>query len=92
MKWSYILFLPAVVSIVWALVIVLTKKRLTSAQALFSLSLLVSADGGGTWKRELDLARGEGEYSYPAVIFTGSELLITYTWNRKSVAFARVEI
>ena len=56
------------------------------------LSLLVSADGGGTWKRELDLARGEGEYSYPAVIFTGSELLITYTWNRKSVAFARVEI
>ena len=43
MKWSYILFLPAVVSIVWALVIVLTKKRLTSAQALFSLSLLVSA-------------------------------------------------
>ncbi len=43
MKWSYILFLPAVMSIVWALVIVLTKKRLTSAQALFSLSLLVSA-------------------------------------------------
>ena len=43
MKWSFILFLPAVVSIVWALVIVLTKKRLTSAQALFSLSLLVSA-------------------------------------------------
>ena len=37
MKWSFILFLPAVVSIVWALVIVLTKKRLTSAQALFSL-------------------------------------------------------
>ena len=56
------------------------------------LSILVSSDGGQSWKRELDLARGEGEYSYPAVIAEGGELLVTYTWNRKSIAFARVEI
>ena len=54
------------------------------------LSLLVSADGGRSWKRELDLARGKGEFSYPAVVVSGRELLITYTWNRRSVAFARV--
>ncbi|MBQ3708836.1 MAG: exo-alpha-sialidase [Clostridia bacterium] len=56
------------------------------------LSLLVSSDGGRSWKRELDLARGEGEYSYPAVIFAQGELLVTFTWNRKTVAFARVGI
>jgi predicted neuraminidase len=56
------------------------------------LSLLVSGDGGRTWKREIDLARGEGEYSYPAVIASGRELYITYTWNRRSVAFARVAL
>ncbi len=56
------------------------------------LSLLVSSDGGHSWKREIDLARSEGEYSYPAVIAEGGELLVTYTWNRKSIAFARVEI
>ena len=56
------------------------------------LSVLVSGDGGRTWKRELDLARGEGEYSYPAVIAADGELLVTFTWNRRTVAFARIEI
>ena len=35
------------------------------------LSLFVSESGGQTWKRELDLAAGPGEYSYPAVISAG---------------------
>lgn len=43
MKWSYILFLPALVSIAWAFVIILTKKHLTHAQVIFCLSLLVDA-------------------------------------------------
>ncbi len=43
MKWSYILYLPAVVSIAWALIIALTKKHLTHAQILFCLSLMVDA-------------------------------------------------
>ncbi len=43
MKWSYILFLPALISIFWAFIIILTRKRLTHAQILFTLSLLVDA-------------------------------------------------
>ena len=43
MIWSYILYLPAVVSIVWALVIVLTKKHLTHGQILFCFTLIVDA-------------------------------------------------
>lgn len=43
MKWSFILYLPAVVSIAWALVIALTKKHLTHAQILFCLLLMINA-------------------------------------------------
>lgn len=43
MKWSLILYLPAVISIVWALAIALTKRHLTNAQILFCLSLVVNA-------------------------------------------------
>ena len=56
------------------------------------LSLFVSGDGGQTWEHSLDLAQGEGEYSYSAVICADGELLVTFTWNRRSVAFARVQI
>lgn len=41
MKWSYILFLPALVSFLWALATVLLKKQLTRAQLLQSLTLLL---------------------------------------------------
>ncbi len=43
MKWSYILYLPAIVSIAWAIIIALTKKHPTTAQILFCLSLMVNA-------------------------------------------------
>lgn len=43
MKWSFILYLPAVVSMVWALIIALTKKHPTPAQILFCLLLIVNA-------------------------------------------------
>lgn len=43
MKWSFILYLPAVVAIGWAIFIALTKKRLTHAQILFCLTLMVNA-------------------------------------------------
>lgn len=42
MKWSFILFLPAIVSIVWALFTTMSKRRLTRAQLLLALMLLVS--------------------------------------------------
>lgn len=41
MKWSYILFLPTVVSFIWALATVLLKKQLTRAQLLQSLTLIL---------------------------------------------------
>ena len=43
MKWSYILYVPAIVSMLWAVIIVLTKKHLTHAQILFCLSLMLNA-------------------------------------------------
>lgn len=41
MKWSYILFLPAVVSIGWSFFTALSKRHLTRAQLLMSLTLLI---------------------------------------------------
>lgn len=43
MKWSYILFLPAIVSAAWALVITVLKRRPTRAQVILSLMLLIEA-------------------------------------------------
>ena len=56
------------------------------------LSLFVSESGGQTWKRELDLAAGPGEYSYPAVISAGDRIYCTFTWQRKRICFCEVEI
>ena len=45
------------------------------------LNVALSHDGR-TWRDCLVLARGFGEYSYPAVIQTGDGLVhITYSWN-----------
>jgi predicted neuraminidase len=56
------------------------------------LSLAVSDDGGGTWRKVLDLDAEEGrEFSYPAIIESrDGRLLITYTWKRLRVAYAVV--
>ena len=43
MRWSYILFLPALVSAVWALVIVMGQRRPTRAQVILSLMLLIES-------------------------------------------------
>lgn len=43
MKWSYILYLPAIVSMAWAIIIALTKKHPTHAQILFCIALIVDA-------------------------------------------------
>ncbi len=61
-----------------------------------SLSLALSFDNGATWPKELNIARddrepAEGErrpeFSYPAVIHDGDTIVVTYTWNRKKVAY-----
>ena len=43
MKWSYIVYLPAIVSAVWALVIVMGHRRPTRSQVVLSLMLLIES-------------------------------------------------
>ena len=70
------------------------------------LVLTFSADGGRTWpttvtlededppvdeeRVKLDRAHRANEFSYPAVVATGDEILVTYTWKRKRICFRRV--
>ncbi len=59
------------------------------------ISLFLSHDNGETWVKEMDLAArqqdGEGEFSYPAVIYEDGVLHITFTYKRKSVMYCAVE-
>lgn len=43
MKWSYIMYLPALVSAIWALVIVMGRRRPTRSQVILSLMLMIEA-------------------------------------------------
>ena len=52
------------------------------------LSLLVSSDGGETWPARIDVETAPGEYSYPALIATPEGVALTWTWNRRRIAFA----
>lgn len=51
------------------------------------LHLAVSEDNGDTWTDLMTLEDIPGEYSYPAIISDGDKLYITYTYNRKNIAF-----
>ena len=56
------------------------------------LSVSLSFDNGETWEARVDLETVEGEFSYPAIISCGNRLYMTYTWNRRVVAYAEAEI
>ena len=56
------------------------------------LTVVCSSDNGKTWGAGVVLESMPGEYSYPAIVSHGSELLITYTWNRKKICFASIII
>lgn len=56
------------------------------------LTLFLSGDNGETFQKLTDLETEPGEYSYPAVIAHGNTLHITYTWNRKSIAYREMEL
>jgi len=61
--------------------------------ARWPLRLAVSADGGETWPRSLDIETVEGEFSYPSVIPVGEDrVACSYTWRRERIAgwFGRV--
>ena len=53
------------------------------------LSLAVSFDNGKTWPKILDIDAGdkEDEFSYPGVIHYGDTIAVSYTWNRKKIAY-----
>ncbi|AMO55886.1 hypothetical protein EZMO1_1737 [Endozoicomonas montiporae CL-33] len=51
------------------------------------LSILVSEDNGRSWSSPIHLETAAGEYSYPAVIAQDGLLHVTYSWNRRSIAY-----
>ena len=58
----------------------------------YPLSLYLSKDNGVHFQWVLDLETEEGEFSYPAVVAEGNRLHVTYTWKRKKIAYACVEV
>lgn len=55
------------------------------------LTVAVSKDNGLSFEKLLDLETGVGSFAYPAIIATGEhEFMVTYTWNRKTIVYARV--
>jgi predicted neuraminidase len=56
------------------------------------LSLFISEDNGQTFKKELDLETDEGGFAYPSVVESGGCLHIVYTYNRKKIVHAVIEI
>lgn len=53
------------------------------------LLLGLSYDNGKTWPKQLIIENGKGEdeFSYPALINFGDTLAVSYTWQRKNIAF-----
>lgn len=58
----------------------------------FPISLCLSFDNGEHWSTPLDVESGEGEFSYPAIIFEGDTLHLTYTWNRKNIVYCALHL
>lgn len=54
-----------------------------------TLAVALSFDNGNTWPRRIDLEAGskDDEFSYPAIISFGDTMAVTYTWQRKKIAF-----
>ncbi|WP_337101044.1 sialidase family protein [Paenibacillus sp. YIM B09110] len=51
------------------------------------LVVSLSGDNGETWEQALVMEEGEGEFSYPSIAEAGAKLYVTYTWNRKKIAY-----
>lgn len=58
------------------------------------LTLMRSFDNGETFTEfiKLEPAAGDHEFSYPAIVAAGKKLYITYTYERKSIAYWEMEI
>ena len=51
------------------------------------LSMLFSRDNGETFPGRIDIETAPGEFSYPALVAAGPDLALSYTWNRRRIAF-----
>lgn len=56
------------------------------------LTVYVSSNNGTTFEKLVDLETEEGKFAYPAIIAENDTLYITYTWNRKKIAFVTIEL
>jgi len=60
------------------------------------LVLAVSNDNGHSWEDVAVIEKEDplvdAEFSYPSVILDGKDVVITYTWRRRGIACARVEL
>ena len=56
------------------------------------LSISVSEDNGKTFERLYDLEKGPGEFSYPAIVSQQNEIYVTYTYDRKNIAFCHIKL
>jgi len=56
------------------------------------LSVFHSKDNGRTFEKLFDLETQPGEFSYPAVVCRQNRLYITYTYDRKKIAFWEFEL
>lgn len=56
------------------------------------LSVFKSCDDGESWSKLCDLETEKGEFSYPAVVAGKSKLYISYTYNRRNIALAEIEL
>ncbi|MBQ7547074.1 MAG: exo-alpha-sialidase [Clostridia bacterium] len=59
------------------------------------LTLSVSEDGGGSWQTAMTLETRQSpddEFSYPAIVAAGDRLYITYTWQRRKIAYVVIRL
>ncbi|MDQ0875258.1 putative neuraminidase [Paenibacillus sp. V4I3] len=56
------------------------------------LVIRLSQDNGLTWENEFLLDEGEKQYSYPAIVASGLNLYVTYTWKRERIAFWKITL
>jgi predicted neuraminidase len=55
------------------------------------LIISCSDDNGQTWQKICTLEDTQGEYSYPAVVSSGDEIYVTYTWHRERIVFWKLK-
>lgn len=63
-----------------------------SANKRSPLGLYVYNIHKNNWVELLDIETQKGEYSYPAIVKHGNDLHMTYTHNRKNIAYTTLEL